>query len=212
MRNSPQYAVEADGSSIYWISTGNTVSTSWALPVSTDPANQFLDFDFWSFGNSVYWVHSVYAGTQGYLTGSGVFAVDSATKTQRQLSSLDFTFAAALIADVNTQSILITDTTAEPGTLYRLPNSSSASPPVTVTSFVGSNGGNVFQGVTEDSNGIYWLDGAGTVYRCSASSCTNTKVTLATGQTNTIPSGFYQDSTALYFTHRGPYQIMRLAK
>lgn len=62
----------------------------------------------------------------------------------------------------------------------------------------------------EDDNGLYWIDNAGSVYRCTPANCANTKVVLATGQTdiNTL----FQDDSALYWARSSPNQIIRLAK
>ena len=63
---------------------------------------------------------------------------------------------------------------------------------------------------TEDANGFYWADTAGTISRCASANCYSTMVVLATGQ-GTL-NGFYQDATALYWARTSPNQVVRLAK
>jgi len=176
------------------------------MPTSTNNYNDIMPFV--GYNHSVYWMHEELDASYGMIAGSGIFAVDADTKTKSQLCSLNSNFSAATINDVNAQSILLRDG----ATVYRVPNSSGTSLPVTVTSVVTSSGSNTFQGITEDSNGIYWFDAAGTVYTCKASNCSNTKVALATVQVNSWAGGLFQDSTALYFAGSGPFRIVRLAK
>jgi hypothetical protein len=204
-RGNAQYVAETVfQDSIYWITANNTVASSWALPTSTNNNN---DTAFFGYNHAVYWMHEEFDSSYGMIAGSGVFAIDADTKTETQLSSLNSNFASATIKDANSQSILLMDG----GTVYRVPNSSSTSLPVTVTS-VATSGTYVFQGITEDASGLYWLDAAGTLYKCSASNCSNTKVSLASIQLNSWVGGLLQDATSLYFAGSGPFRVMRLAK
>lgn len=158
---------------------------------------------FAQVGNAVYWIEAVDSSTYK-ISGTVGFP---ASTTHQVAGSITYN---ANIIDANSQSLIVQDNSSN--ALYRVPlpgGLGTASPQAivgtTATGFV-----------TEDVNGIYWIDSLGNVNRCSAPACSS-NTTLATGQVvvqNAGLGGFsplYQDSTSLYWIN-GNGDLIRLPK
>jgi len=180
-----------------WYTSSNTIQTSfsWANDGTGVGA-------FGAVGNSVYWVsgNSTYSvwGTVGFPASS-----------TRQMAG-GITFYPHLV-DATSMSLIYQDNTTK--YLYRVPVSGGMGTGAP-QNFVGATGTKF---VTEDANGIYWIDSLGNLNRCSAPTCSGTTV-MTTGQTLGNYAGLndlgalYQDSTSLYWINGGSGQLLKLAK
>jgi len=202
---SPQYYSEYDLSStttfsISWYATDNTPNATYSQP--TDGITSYPSF--FSNGDNVYWI-SYFTDTGGIFHSLGVYTASRTNAAQAQLAG-SLTQNMSLV-DANQYSLLISDTDA--GTLSRvpLPLGLGTSPPQLIVTLPLAAS---LTAATEDAGGIYWMDGAGTLSRCTASNCSGTKKVLAIGQSQS--SSLYQDTGALYWGRGGPNQVMRLAK
>jgi hypothetical protein len=184
---------------ITWYTTDNTVVQTFS---EFPAAASFNYFTLFAFGDSVYWIRSLF-NSSSVLTDSTLYSASVAAPTLKRLTSNLAPEPSWSIIDVNAQSVLLTG----PNGLYRvtLPGGDAVNPPQFLTTFASGN----VSGATEDSGGVYWLEVDGTVYSCAPPSC-GTKKVLSSGQ---APYGLlYQDSTALYWATNTPSQVLRLAK
>lgn len=201
---SPQYFALYDNpnsseGTITWYATDNTVVQTF-----TDFPNaaSFNYFTLFAFGDSVYWIRSLF-NSSSVLTDSTLYSASVAAPVLKRLTSNLAPEPSWSIIDVNAQSVLLTG----PNGLYRvtLPDGDAVNPPQFLTTFASGN----VSGATEDSSEVYWLEVDGTVYSCVPPGC-GTKKVLASGQ---APYGhLYQDTTALYWATDTPSQVLRLAK
>ena len=114
-----------------------------------------------------------------------------------------------VIVDANSKSLVYQD--ANTKNLYRvpLPGGMGTAAPQNITA------ANATKFVTEDANGIYWIDSTGNLSRCLAPTCTGNMV-MTTGQilgstANSTLGALYQDASYLYWIN-GFGQLMKLAK
>jgi hypothetical protein len=179
----------------YWISN-NTEAQSFGDSIS---APSWSDITPFSFDDAVYWLRALYDGS-GTVTEVKLYAASVSKPTLTALSD-NMAVDTYRVVDANTVSVLL----AGPGGIYRvaLPGNAATAPPL-----LASLGSSSLVGATEDAGGVYWMQSDGTLFKCTAATCSTSKKSLATGQT---PIGdLYQDATALYWSNGN--QIMRIAK
>jgi hypothetical protein len=216
----PRYyaQINADHSSIYsvgWYDLGNAlIATHSESTTGIAPVGGSVSYGAppYAGGDSVYWVRTV-SDSSFTPISSALFTASVSNTTAIQMANS--TSGSALnITDVNSQSVLLSDGYNE---LFRvgLPATSSTASPLYVTTIGSVN-------AVEGAQGIYFIDDAYSLYRCSPGNCLPTKARLATDQPTQvqahISSTLFQDDTALYWgrsssvTGTGANQIMRLAK
>ncbi len=185
-----------------WYTTDNVAQSMFTWSYQGDLSN------FAAVGNFVYWTESVKdsgGNTIGYLVRGTVGFPASATN---QLAGGIPSYLS--IVDANSKSLIYQDPSTK--YLYRvpLPGGMGTSAPQNIA------GGTATKFVTEEINGIYWIDSTGNVNRCVAPSC-SASATMATGQILGNYAGLgsfgalYQDSTSLYWIN-GLGQLIKLAK
>jgi hypothetical protein len=197
----------------WYLPGGNTPTWTYSEYTSgTLPADTVFSFtSFFAGGDSVYWVRQLTDTSGNVLGTTGLYTASVSSGSRAQLAG-GATLGTMTIVDASSQSLLLKDNA---GNIYRipLPLGLGTSAPTKITTVVMTSTTGYFQGIVEDANGIYWLDGEGTVYRCSASNCEGTKSVLANGQVASGAGiGFIQDATALYWGITDTDRIMRLAK
>jgi hypothetical protein len=215
----PRYYAQtnSDHSSIYsisWYTLANSlIATHSESTMGIAPTGGSVSYDLpYAGGDSVYWLRTTYDASFSFQSAS-LFTASATNTTAIQLASSSG--STMNIIDVNAKSVLLTGGSSNE--LYRvaLPATSSTGSPQYVTNIGSIN-------AVEDDKGVYWIDGAYSIYRCGADNCSPSKVRLATDQptqcqAHTV-STLYQDDTALYWgrsssvTGAGANQIMRLAK
>lgn len=160
--------------------------------------------NFASVGNYQYWACGNGSGSYTIWRTNGTIP---ATATSQITGG--FTFS-PLLVDANSVSLIYLDT----NNLYRVPapGGLGTGAPQLIVSGTGT------KFVTEDANGIYWIDTLANLNRCTASSCSSTTTVMTTGQTlgnyftgNGNLGVLYQDSGFLYWIN-GSGQLMKLAK
>jgi hypothetical protein len=182
---------------IDWYTTSNAVVASYT---DRNPPLYYVDQYFIGFGTFVYWMRSALDGA-GNVTGVALYDINFSNLVRAHLAGA--MTATMMIGDANAQSVLITDSSNN--NLYRVPL--PLGPGNSVPALMLSTSVNA---VTEDANGIYWIDSGGTMYGCSPTNCRGTKKILTNGQA--VVGRLYQDASALYWGTKGPSQVVRLAK
>ena len=180
---------------------------------------------FTANGSPHYWTYDCAGGVGRFMVagttstglrerhGSYTFCRTNGSIPSTSISQITgaFTFSPNPL-DANSQSLIYQDSTTK--NLYRvpIPGGLGAGAPQLIVSGTGTNF------VTEDSNGIYWIDTLSNLNRCSASSCSSTTAVMTTGQTvgeyynaNTLLSVLHQDSGFLYWIN-GAGELLKLAK
>jgi hypothetical protein len=174
-----------------WYTTGNAVQSTFSWSHTGGLGN------FAAVGNSVYFSDTDAGGTTYSIWGTVGFPASSTM----QLAG-GITFYPGIV-DANSKSKYV----------YRvpLPGGLGVAAPQNI---VGANGTKF---VTEDANGIYWIDSAGNLNRCAAPTCTGNTV-MTTGQmlgnyftASSVSGTLYQDSSNLYWIN-GFGELMKLAK
>jgi hypothetical protein len=208
----PNYFVQTPSSAV---STANTIKFTWynvsnsavttfsesIIDFSSSTGTLSLQAPFFAYSDKVYWIQTVQDASSNILSSSGLYAASTASASARLQMAGGTDILSMQIADANPISILLLDSS---GYLYHVPLAGlGQTPPSSMNVLTTSN-------VTEDTNGVYWMDTLGTLYRCGAGNCSRTTVTLASGQG--AITGFYQDDTALYWGRTSPNVVMRLAK
>jgi len=193
--------------SFRWYNASNSlVATHSETTLNVAPSDGFLYFSYFAAGNYVYWIRQVQDSTYNPTTASGLYAASSSAPSTRTQLAGGSEVGGSTMIDANAVSLILMSSSsyyyrvplpAGVGTSY--PQSINTGSATAVTAFA-----------TEDANGFYWADTAGTISRCASANCYSTMVVLATGQ-GTL-NGFYQDATALYWARTSPNQVVRLAK
>jgi hypothetical protein len=182
-----------------WYTTGNSVQSSFSW-THTGGLSSFAQV-----GNAVYFCDTDASGSTYSVWGTVGFPAS----TMLQLAG-GITFYPTVV-DANSKSLIYQDGSTK--YLYRVPlpgGMGTAAP----QNIAGANGTKF---VTEDANGIYWIDSTGNLNRCLAPACAGNTV-MTTGQilgsyftANSTLGALYQDSSYLYWIN-GSGQLMKLAK
>ena len=216
----PRYyaQINADHSSIFSVSWYNLsnglIATHSESTTGIAPAGGSVIYGVppYAGGDSVYWVRSI-EDSSYTVQSSALFTASVSNTTAIQMANSTSGSGLGII-DINAQSVLLSDGNNE---LFRvgLPATSSTASPTYVTTIGSIN-------AVEGAQGIYFIDDAYMLYRCSPGNCVPTKARLATDQPTQvqahISSTLYQDDSALYWgrsstvTGTGANQIMRIAK
>lgn len=170
-----------------------------SLPVSSAQNDQNT---LMAAGDAYYWI-SKKVDPQGHNVSAALFSSNLRTHSQAQLAA-NITPSTVMV-DANNQSVLLFDYDSKSLLRVPLPLGLGSSAPSTLMDSLGDA-----PSATEDSTGVYILDGQGTLSKCSPANCASTAKVLAVGQ-NTH-TAIYQDSSALYWSHANPNAIERLAK
>jgi hypothetical protein len=182
-----------------WYTTGNTVQSNFSWSHTGNLGS------FAALGNAVYFYDTDASGTSYSIRGTVGFP---ASTTMQMAGGITFN---PIVVDVNAKSLIYQN--ASTNYLYRvpLPGGLGASAPQNIA---GANGTKF---VTEDANGIYWIDSLGNVNRCTAPGCTGNTV-ITTGQilgnyftANAVLGALYQDASYLYWIN-GYGQLVKLVK
>jgi hypothetical protein len=216
----PRYYAQtnADHSSIYSISwfdlSNGLIATHSESSTGLAPAGGSVNYGAppYAGGDSVYWVRTILDSSYTPQS-SALFTASVGNTTAIQMAN-STSGSVLSITDVNAQSVLLSDSN---NLLFRvgLPAASSTATPLYVTTIGSIN-------AVEGAKGIYFIDDAYSLYRCSPGNCVPTKARLATDQPTQVQahvsSTLFQDDTALYWgrsasvTGTGANQIMRIAK
>jgi hypothetical protein len=162
---------------------------------------------FFSTGDMAYWIY--FPGDEAPTAAAGVLYGKSVSGDMQQPGRLAGGLSmSTVIIDANRRSVLLIDVSGS--ALYRvpLPLGAGVKPPQLLTA---GTEGKTIVAATEDERGVYWLEAAGTLYRCAPDDCSASQTVLAVGQVTTARR-LLQDETALYWGTTSPCQIMRLAK
>jgi hypothetical protein len=198
---SPKYhsSFDLSGSSatISWYTTSNTLVTAFSFAYQASGADGFA-----AYGDSVYWIQDN-IDSLGNPAGRVLYGTSGfPNPTVSQLASLAENMK---LVEVNAQSVILINSSSN--NLYRvpLPAGLGTGSPQQIAGPTGT------RAVTEDGNGIYWIDSAGVLRRCAAPTCTN-PVQLATNVAMIATGrGLFQDAVALYWVS-SQGQLLRLAK
>jgi hypothetical protein len=194
--------------------TSTTETTTWYTASNTAGAtfswsHQGNVSGFAAVGTSVYWTEDVTDSGGSVISrslfGTVGFPASAVNQLAGSMPSL------VTVVDANSKSLILQDGSTH--YLYRvpLPGGMGTAAPQLIA------GATATKFVTEDVNGIYWIDSLGNVNRCAAPNC-STSSPMTTGQTlgnyfsaNANLGPLYQDSTSLYWIN-GSGQLIKLAK
>ena len=208
----PRYFAQYDDlvnrTSFTWYST-TKVSEAHYSEIPPYTASSWEYPSYFAFGDVVYWIRTLFDA--GYNpTDVSLYSVGVSNTTQSSHLAGSMTpLAGVVIVDVNAQSVLLDSGTGE---LLRVPlpgGKGGAAPDVLVTL---SATPATLEGAVEDATGVYWIEGDGTMYQCSAANCTTSKKNLALGLNCNGYLFLDQDTSALYWGDIGTHQVMRLVK
>lgn len=174
---------------VSWFATDHSFVASYS---EQRPAGSTYRTAF-ATGDAVYWIRAV--PVPGESANHALFGVRASDSTATELAgSLTESMN---IVDANSRSVLLRDTQS----IYRVPLGGAPA-----LQQLASPAGYA----VEDETGMYWMDDAGTVYRCVASDCAGTKIVLTESGANS--SQPFQDGAALYWGGGSPNRVVRLAK